>query len=52
MGDQIENDPLESEEFYNLMQTYRHTCVGAQAEVVAVFEDIKTFIRNNFEVRA
>lgn len=38
-------DPLESEEFYNLMQRYRHFPIERQDLVIAAFEDVKAWIR-------
>ena len=38
-------DFLEGKEFYNLMQTYRHTPVVDQDTVLAAYEAIKRFIR-------
>ncbi len=35
---------VESQEFYDLMQTYRHTPVIDQAAVVAAFEAVKAFV--------
>ncbi len=35
---------VESQEFYELMQTYRHTPVVDQAAVVAAFEAVKAFV--------
>jgi hypothetical protein len=41
-------DVLESEEFYLLMQAYRHMPVGLCKEVGKAYEDVKAFIRENF----
>lgn len=35
---------LESQEFYDLMQRYRHTPTTAQGQLVYAFEDVKRFI--------
>ena len=35
---------LDSEEFFNLMQIYRHTPVRYPAEVIEAFENVKSFI--------
>lgn len=43
--------PLDSEEFYNLMQVYRHTPIGDQEAAVKAFEDVKTFVKNKFSLR-
>ena len=40
------------EEFYNLMQTYRHTPITEQKATTQAYEAIKTFIRqHNARVR-
>lgn len=44
-----EQDPFNSREFYELCQTYRHTPWGEQAQVVAAFEAIKAFARDQVE---
>ena len=38
-------DILDQEDFYNLMQTYRHAKVEDQRGVVDAFEAVKTYIR-------
>ena len=35
---------LDSKEFYELMQMYRHTPVSYPAMVVQAFEDVKSYI--------
>jgi hypothetical protein len=40
-----QDDALDSEEFYNLMQTYRHTPPTQQGQLVYLYDDIKRFIR-------
>ncbi len=41
------NDWPECEEFYNLMQAYRHTPFEHQKEVVAAYEAVKDWIRKH-----
>ncbi len=41
-------DPLDFEEFYNLMQIYRHQSITNQTLVSESFNDIKNYIRDNF----
>jgi arginyl-tRNA--protein-N-Asp/Glu arginylyltransferase len=38
-------DPLESQEFYELMNKYRHTPISNQKMVTANFNEIKKFIK-------
>lgn len=38
-------DPLETQEFFDLMQAYRHTSLASQPVVVRRFEEVKEFIR-------
>ena len=38
---------LDGEEFYDLMQSYRHALVNNQGEVVEAFRNVKEFIKNN-----
>ena len=45
------DDLLEKEEFYNLMQLYRHCPIMEQKETIKRFEDVKNFIRKNFRSR-
>lgn len=40
-------DYLDSEEFYNLMQDYRHTPIQDQYGIVKAFEAVKNGIRKN-----
>jgi len=47
----MENDILDTEEFYELMQQYRHCRMANQDLVTERFEKVKTFIRNNFVER-
>ena len=35
---------LDSEEFYNLMQMYRHTPVSQPADVIEAYENVKSYI--------
>ena len=44
---EVKADPLDSQEFYELMQAYRHTPVVKQAETASAFEAVKQFIRHN-----
>lgn len=43
-GDELDDD-LESEEFYNLMQAYRHAPMVDQAGTATAYEDVKRFLR-------
>lgn len=43
-----ENDILEDQEFYELMQAYRHIPISEQKETVEAFEAVKNFIRKHF----
>lgn len=38
-------DELESQEFYDLMQVYRHTPILYQKSTTKAFEDVKKYIR-------
>jgi len=38
---------LDGQEFYELMQAYRHAPLNDQSGVVAAFEAVKTFIRDS-----
>jgi len=40
-------DKLDSQDFYEVMQQYRHTAMENQEAVVAAFENVKTWIREN-----
>ena len=42
-------DPLNTQEFYELMQTYRHSPMTNQEEVIKNFENIKIWIRKNYK---
>ena len=42
-------DLLEQQEFYELMQTYRHINISNQLGAVYAFEQVKKFIKDNFE---
>jgi len=42
-------DIFDEQEFYDLMQTYRHTKMTEQDNVVLAFEEVKTFIREQME---
>jgi hypothetical protein len=44
-GNEFEGDRFESEEFYELMQAYRHRPIGDFAGVIETFEAVKAFIR-------
>lgn len=39
------NDALETQEFFELMQSYRHASIAEQDVTVEAFESVKTFIR-------
>lgn len=41
-------DQLESKEFYELMQQYRHTPITEQKLTSEAFEEVKKFIESNF----
>jgi hypothetical protein len=40
-----DDDLLETEEFYNLMQEYRHAPIANQDAVVAAYEAVKEYLR-------
>lgn len=40
-------DKLNSQDFYELMQSYRNSPMANQDEVVKAFENVKEWIRNN-----
>jgi len=42
-------DILDEEEFYDLMQTYRHAERASQGWVVEAYEDVKKFIRDHVD---
>lgn len=41
------DDPLESEDFFNLMQLYRYSPMSSQDNVITNFNNIKNWIKNN-----
>ena len=41
------NNILNGEEFYNLMQAYRHSPVAYQRDVTRSFEKVKSFLRKS-----
>lgn len=41
-----DDDPLESQEFYELMQAYRHAGIAEQAAVYEAFEAVKKYVRD------
>ncbi len=43
----IIKDYLEEQDFYELMQTYRHCPLICISEVIEAFENVKQFIRNH-----
>lgn len=45
---EVNNDQLESEEFYNVMQAYRWSSSENQEKVCNEFENVKTWIRKNY----
>ena len=44
-----QEDLLDGEEFYNLMQFYRLAPIEQQARVIKTFEKVKDFIRINYK---
>lgn len=42
---ELEDDGLDTQEFYELMQAYRHTSLANQSVVAERFEEVKAFIR-------
>lgn len=42
----LDDDPLESQEFFDLMQAYRHTSLASQTTVCRRFEEVKDYVRN------
>jgi len=49
--DQKTQELLDSQEFYELLQMYRHCPVANQDMVCAFFEDVKDFIAKHFVAR-
>lgn len=50
----MSEDPLDSEEFYDLMQLYRHSGLlrgGPEEDVVANFENVKSWVRRHYSER-
>ena len=45
----IKYDFLEGQEFYDLMQIYRHTPISDQTSVTAAFDNIKEFIKDKIK---
>jgi hypothetical protein len=43
----LREDALESQEFYELMQAYRHAGIADQDAAVAAFEAVKSFVRGS-----
>ena len=43
----MEKDILDSQDFYEVMQQYRHCNMDNQEQVVKAFENVKTWIRDN-----
>lgn len=43
----MEKDILDSRDFYEVMQQYRHSNMDNQEQVVKAFENVKTWIRDN-----
>ena len=41
------NELLETQEFYEVMQQYRHSPMSEQDKVVENFENVKQWIRDN-----
>lgn len=42
---------VDSQEFYELMQSYRHSPMANQSETVKNFEEVKSWIRENYRKR-
>jgi hypothetical protein len=42
-------DKLETQEFYELMQYYRHLNYSNQKEVIIAFENVKEFIKKPYK---
>lgn len=42
---EVESDVLDTQEFYELMQAYRHTPLTNQSATADAFEDVKRFLR-------
>jgi hypothetical protein len=49
--EEININILDDEEFYGLMQIYRHTPLTNQKYTIDAFENIKKFINDNFIVK-
>lgn len=45
-------DNLNEQEFYDLMQNYRHTPITSQGDAIVAFEEVKEFIRDQIKVEA
>lgn len=43
----MEKDKLDSQDFYEVMQQYRHCNMDNQEQVIKAFENVKTWIRDN-----
>jgi hypothetical protein len=44
----LANERLDWQEFYEVMQTYRHAPMAEQHKVINAFEDVKQWIRENY----
>lgn len=42
----MEPDPFDTEDFYELMQAYRHAPLSDQGKVLMAFEAVKIFCKN------
>lgn len=49
--DEEKVDLLEEQEFFDLLQSYRHTPIYKLKEIKEAFKDIKNFINDNFIVK-
>jgi hypothetical protein len=44
----LADERLDYQDFYEIMQTYRHTPMTEQDKLVNAFEDLKKWIRENY----
>ena len=44
----VNSEALDSQDFYEVMQCYRHSPMAEQHNIVRAFEDVKQWIRDNY----
>ena len=42
------SEVLDSQDFYEIMQRYRHSPISEQHSVIKAFNEVKQFIRDNY----